>query len=97
MNKVRSSNRINRLLGGDELLFCTRVYVQSKLWGGFWIVLYVTINIVFKVLRKETDHIRSSYLWERRQNGKAQNKARKVCATSQKRETSGNKASKNEG
>jgi hypothetical protein len=68
MNRVQISNRINRYTGGDELLFCTRVYVNSKVWGGSWIALRITIDYSFYRLTGYRQHCRASYLWERRNN-----------------------------
>lgn len=66
MDKVKTSNRINRLTGGDELLYCTRVYINARLYGGAWIPMEFILNKVFFLLRGEKNHVRASYLYERR-------------------------------
>lgn len=73
MDKVKISNTINRLGCGDELLYCTRVYVNTRLYGGAWIWMEWFLNKVFFLLRGEKNHVRASYLWERRQNAKKRN------------------------
>jgi len=66
MDKVKFSNRINRLGGGDELLYCTRVYVQARIYGGAWIPMEWFLNTAFYLIRGEKQHVRAAYLWERR-------------------------------
>lgn len=67
MNKQAVSRSINRLTGGDpDEMFCARVHVQTKLWGGFWIWLQVAIDIAFYLLRKQNHHVRATYLLQRR-------------------------------
>lgn len=62
---VRTSRRINRLLGDTSgVMLCTRVYVNARLWGSGWIVAEITINALFKL--REKQHVRRTYLWERR-------------------------------
>lgn len=66
MDKVKISNRINRLGCGDELLYCTRVYVQARLYGGAWIWMEWFLNFCFWLIRGQKQHVRAAYLWERR-------------------------------
>lgn len=68
MDKVLISNRINRWTGGDELLFCSRVYVNTKLYGGFWIPLLHIIDAVFYCVKGQKRHCFASYLYERRRS-----------------------------
>ena len=96
MDKVKVSNTVNRALGGKELLFCTRVYVQSKLWGGFWIWIKVALNLVFQITRKESDHCRASFLWEKR-HGKAKNKTDQVRSKEAEGTQTGHEASQTTG
>jgi hypothetical protein len=96
MDKVKTSNKINRTLGGQELLFCTRVHVQSKLWGGFWIPLQHILDVVFRIINKQDRHCLRSYIWERRYHGKTQAKADQSSAQEAPRETTGNQASETE-
>ena len=67
MDKVKISNTLNRLTGGDELLYCTRVYVNARIYGGAWIPMEKFINTVFWLLRGQKQHCRASYIYERRQ------------------------------
>ena len=69
MNKVTSSNGLNRWTGGKELLFCTRVHYNTKVYGGFWIALRIIIDTSFYTLRNESEHCRRCATWEYR-NGK---------------------------
>lgn len=66
MDKIKVSNRINRLGCGDELLYCTRVYVNARTYGGAWIPMEWFLNNLFFLIRREKEHVRSAYLWERR-------------------------------
>lgn len=72
MTKQQSSRLINLLTGGDKTeMFCARVYVQQKLYGGFWLPLGKLIDIGFLVIRKQQKHVRATYLLERRTNAKS--------------------------
>ena len=66
MDKVKTSNRINRFACGSELLYCTRVYVNARLYGGLWIEMEWFLNTIFWLLRGQKQHCRASYLYERR-------------------------------
>ena len=69
MDKIQLSRTFNKWTGGHEQLFCTRVYFNAKVKGGFWVPLHKLLDIVFYLLRGEKQHVRASYLWEVR-NGK---------------------------
>lgn len=72
MDKQHSSRLINVYTGGDaDTMFCARCYVQQKLYGGFWIPLSVSIDICFYVIRREREHVRATYLLQRRQDAQA--------------------------
>ena len=71
MNKIAVSCRINRWTGGENELFCYRVYINARLWGGFWLALEVIINLVFVVLRSQREHVRTNYVYQRRKHGQA--------------------------
>ena len=74
MDKVTASKRINRLTGGDpDEMFCSRVHVQRKIYGGFWIYLAHIIDGVFYLIRRQGQHVRATHLLQRRQNGTTQN------------------------
>lgn len=70
MNKHEASRLINRLGGGSELLYCTRVYVNARLYPTGWKEMEYFLNITFYLIRGERQHIRSSYLWEVRKVSK---------------------------
>lgn len=59
------------MFGGDNELLCHRIYVQARIYGGFWIVLEVTIDTGFYLFEKQTRHVTRSYYWQRRQYAKA--------------------------
>lgn len=88
MNKVKISNRINRLGCGTELLYCTRVYVNARTYGGAWIPMEWFLNNLFYLLRGQKQHCRAAYLWEKR-NGKAEKETDQVCGEKAARETTG--------
>jgi len=71
VNKIVISCRLNRLLGGEDELFCYRVYIHARLWGGIWLALETIINLVFRALRDEKNHVRMNYVYQRRKHGKA--------------------------
>lgn len=73
--KIRTSNRINRLGCGDELLYCTRVYVNARIYGGAWIPTERFLNYVFWLLRGQKNHCKAAYLFERRWSNETKNKA----------------------
>jgi hypothetical protein len=70
MDKVKISNTINRIGCGDELLYCTRVYVNARIYGGAWIPMEKFLDTTFWLLRGQKQHCRASYLYERRHNAK---------------------------
>lgn len=68
MDKPAASRRINALTGGDpDEMFCHRVHVQQRLYGGFWLPLGITIDVVFYLLRRQRQHVRATYLLQRRE------------------------------
>ena len=71
MDKVRVSCLLNQILGGEDELFCYRVYIHARLWGGIWLALETIINLVFRALRDEKNHVRMNYVYQRIQHGKA--------------------------
>lgn len=83
MDKVLISSRINRLTGGTELLFCTRVYINVRIYGSFWIPLEFVLNKSFYLIRGEKNHVRASYLYERKVNRGARTKAEDNQVTAQ--------------
>lgn len=66
MDKIKMSRKINRLTGGKELLYCTRVYVNARLYPLGWREMEWLLNIVFFLIRGEKQHVKRSYLFERR-------------------------------
>lgn len=65
MDKERTSCAINRYTGGEpDQMFCARVYVQTKLWGGSWILISHSIDLVFYTYYRETKHVRRAYIKE---------------------------------
>lgn len=64
--RVRHSRRLNRWLYGDDVLLCYTIYLRGRVYGGIYPLAEFTINIVFFAIRGETQHVRRSYLWERR-------------------------------
>ena len=73
MTKTELSRLLSRLTGGRDELFCYRVYIQARLYGGLWISLEVTINIVFYLVRREKKHVKRNYIWQRREYARLQN------------------------
>jgi hypothetical protein len=71
VNKIAVSCRINRLTGGENELFCYRVHVNARLWGGLWLALEVLINLLFRVIHSQREHVRLNYLLQRRRHGQA--------------------------
>lgn len=70
MDRIRASRRINVCLGGrgDEL-FCTRVYINARLNGSFWIPLNISLDLIFW---RDKSHCRQCYLWEARDRKRQQ-------------------------
>lgn len=65
MDRVQLSRRINVCLGGRKNeLFCTRVYINARITGGFWIPLKFTLDLLFW---RHQSHCRQCYVWELRQ------------------------------
>jgi len=77
MEKMAVSRAINRLTGGhpDEM-FCARCYFEGKIYGGFWLPLGATIDVCFYIIRRQRQHVRATYLLQRRiDNAKSQRSA----------------------
>jgi hypothetical protein len=62
--RAKISNIINRLTCGQELIYCTRVYVNARLYGGAWIPMEWFLDTCFWLTRGQKQHCRASYLWE---------------------------------
>jgi len=89
MDKVKISNTINRLGCGDELLYCTRVYVNARIYGGAWIPMEWFLNTTFWLLRGQKFHCKKSWLYERRRSNASQKKANQIRSEKTEGETSG--------
>lgn len=72
--RVRQSRRLNRWLFGDDVLFCYTVHTNRNR-GAHWLVIELSINLAFYLTRKEAQHCRRCYVWEKRYGN-----ARKGCA-----------------
>jgi len=67
MDKRTLSCFINHLTGGNPTeMFCCRVFIQSRMRGGFWVLLERAINWMFYQLRGQHNHVRATYLLQRR-------------------------------
>lgn len=88
MDRIKASKKINHLTGGDPNdMFCYRVHIQRRIYGGFWIPLAYSIDIVFYVLRRQKQHVRQTYLLQRRQHGTTKNKSQQGSDQEKKNET----------
>lgn len=97
MDKIAVSRKINRLTGGDDELFCYRVYIHARLWGSFWIWFEVAINVAFILLRGERSHIARSYHYQRRCHNATKKKAYQIASQKTQGKASGNETSQVEG
>jgi len=70
MNKVRISRCINRLGGGDDELYCSRVYRLSKIDPYGWVETRWVLDFTFYLMRGHKNHVKAAYLWEQRQKRK---------------------------
>gem|GEM_PF-2889736 len=68
MNKIQMSKCINRLTCGNELLYCSRVYVNARLYPTGWKEMEWLLDTVFYLVRGDKRHVYDSYLWERKHN-----------------------------
>jgi len=93
MTKEKTSNLINRLGCGTEYLYCTRVYVNARTYGGAWIPMEWFLDNIFYLFKGEKQHCRSCYVWERRHYGKTKKQTNQVRSEKTERETSGDEAS----
>ena len=66
MDKVKISRALNRWTGGEDELLCYRIHIKARLRGGLWLWLEATINVMFFVIRRERNHVKRNFLWERR-------------------------------
>ena len=87
-NKVIISNRINRLTCGDELLYCSRVYFNARVYGGLWVEMECLLNFVFWLLRGQKQHCRASYIFERRHHAKKKDEVQTYKVTTPETEKS---------
>ena len=87
--RILISNRINRLGCGTELLYCTRVYVNARTYGGAGIWMENILDLGFWLLWGQKSHCKASYLWERRHNGQTQTETNQSGAQKTPRETTG--------
>lgn len=71
MDKIKASRRINRLLGGEDELYCSRIYRLSQIDPYGWKETVWVINLVFYLIRKERNHVKKAAIWERRANAKS--------------------------
>lgn len=94
--RILISNRINRIGCGHELLYCTRVYVNARTYGGAWIWMEHILDFGFWLLWGQKYHCRASYLFERRWH-ETQKKTNQKRLKETERETSGQATSKDEG
>lgn len=78
--RVRHSRRLNRTLYGEDVLLCYTVYIRSRIYGGHYVVAEVFINLVFRVIQRETQHCRRCYVWEKR-HGNARDRRAARTAT----------------
>lgn len=78
MDKPAMSRRLNKATGGTDELLCYRIYIQSRIYGGFWIVLEASINTLFLLIRKERRHVTRNYHWQRREYEKAKVQADQI-------------------
>ena len=95
--RIKISNTINRLGCGSELLYCTRVYVNARTYGGAWIWMEHILDYGFWLLQGQKHHCRASYLWERRHNGTTPTKTDQKRPKKTQGETPGYEASKTKG
>jgi len=72
MDKEKSSKTLNWLTGGlrNEYL-CSRIHMQRTIYGGLWLPLGVTIDVMFFILRRQRQHVRATYLLQRRRDREA--------------------------
>ena len=66
MTRERVSRIINIVTGGGNIIFCHRVYIQARIWGGFWIPLQRLINHSFFIVFRESNHVKKSFIWQER-------------------------------
>lgn len=65
------SRFINRIGGGEDgELYCTRVYVQARINPYGWKETEVILNLIFYLVRGDRNHVKASYLWERKERNK---------------------------
>ena len=66
MNKNRLSRFLNRLTGGQDELFCYRLFIKARQNGGLWLLLEWLINYGFYLVSKEKNHVTTNYYQQRK-------------------------------
>lgn len=63
---IRASRLINRHLGDDSgRMLCTRIYINAKSYRS-WLLAQYAVDIIFLLVRFETQHTRRAAIWELR-------------------------------
>lgn len=62
--KVKISRLINRLGGGEDELYCSRIYRLSRCDPYGWRETEFVINLIFYIIRGEKNHVEKSARWE---------------------------------
>ena len=65
MTKNTFSRWFNRRTGGEDELFCYRLYIKARENGGLWLVLEWLVNLGFLLFSKEKNHVTTNYYWQR--------------------------------
>jgi len=65
MTKNTFSRWLNRVTGGDDALFCHRLYIKARTTGGLWLVLEWLVNLGFLLFSKERNHVTTNYYYQR--------------------------------
>ena len=65
-SKSKLSRFLNRLTGGQDELFCYRLFIKARQNGGLWLLLECLINFGFYLARKEKNHVTTNYYYQRR-------------------------------
>ena len=74
MTKNTFSRWFNRRTGGEDELFCYRLYIKARENGGLWLVLEWLVNLGFLLFSKEKNHVTTNYYWQRGVYREAQQK-----------------------
>ena len=65
MTKNTFSRWLNRVTGGEDELFCHRLYIEARVNGGLWLVLEWLVNLGFLLFSNERNHVTSNYYYQR--------------------------------